>query len=438
MAKEISNIIYRHSLEYAIEHGEVEQYKALRKLDIECKEAIEKAIRQNFNGLYLNYEAAKTVTENYSTERIEFVLANTIQHQSWDGRFSNDNKAWAAALKVPENILHGMDMNGELVVRIHPAVLDEFVNLFREEIMKKEQKSIFGIYMCDEKLYFQNTSGLDAKELCRAYAACDKPFIEMEQYGKQISEAEFAAIQQGEKLNFSVEFDADNDNISIFDGIKSENREISSEDMMLWKIAAYIHKKYPEYKFFIRIQQKKLHKQRKLQVELKESPVNIYKSYDVLNETTINVVKDVDSFVNSCNYGSKYEYSGCCPNNGAAVRVTSEVESAKMERYRKHSIFSIEMYGEKIFFESTIGLDAAKLLELYKECEEPFIEMEQCGKQISEAEFAAIQQGENFWFSVEFNADNDEVTIFDGEHCEYRQLSEQKEIQEFSRAGRGR
>lgn len=147
MAKEISNIIYRHSLEYAIEHGEVEQYKALRKLDIECKEAIEKAIRQNFNGLYLNYEAAKTVTENYSTERIEFVLANTIQHQSWDGRFSNDNKAWAAALKVPENILHGMDMNGELVVRIHPVVLDEFVNLFREEIMKKEQKSIFGIYI---------------------------------------------------------------------------------------------------------------------------------------------------------------------------------------------------------------------------------------------------------------------------------------------------
>lgn len=104
----------------------------------------------------------------------------------------------------------------------------------------------------------------------------------------------------------------------------------------------------------------------------------------------------------------------------------------------KKSIFGIYMCDEKRYFQNTSGLDAEELCKAYEACDKPFIEMEQCGKQISEAEFAAIQQGENFWFSVEFDADNDEVTIFDGEHCEYKQLSEQKEIQEFSRAGRGR
>lgn len=102
------------------------------------------------------------------------------------------------------------------------------------------------------------------------------------------------------------------------------------------------------------------------------------------------------------------------------------------------SLFSLEMYGEKRFFENNSNLDSEGLYTAYKQCENPFVEMSQYGRHIGIEEFAAIQQGENFWFSVEFDADKDEVTIFDGEHCEYKQLSEQKEIQEFSRAGRGR
>lgn len=86
------------------------------------------------------------------------------------------------------------------------------------EAREKEPKSIFSIRMNDEERWFKNTSGLDAGALCKAYAECEKPFVEMGQYGERISVADFAYIQQGDRLSFSVEFDADRDEITISDG----------------------------------------------------------------------------------------------------------------------------------------------------------------------------------------------------------------------------
>lgn len=78
--------------------------------------------------------------------------------------------------------------------------------------------------MYGEQFFWENTSGLDADALCKAYAECDKPFVEMARYGKQISEADYAYIQQGEKLLFSVNFDADRDEITISDGEHFETK----------------------------------------------------------------------------------------------------------------------------------------------------------------------------------------------------------------------
>lgn len=80
------------------------------------------------------------------------------------------------------------------------------------------QKSIFSLRMQGEQRFYENTSGLDVDALCKAYAECERPFVEMGQYGKRISEADFAHAQQGDDLTFSVEFDADKDEITISDG----------------------------------------------------------------------------------------------------------------------------------------------------------------------------------------------------------------------------
>ena len=73
--------------------------------------------------------------------------------------------------------------------------------------------------------WFKNTSGLDAKGLCKAYAECDKPFVEMGKYGERIEAADHASIEQGSRLDFSIEFYEETDQLTIFDGEKEENRK---------------------------------------------------------------------------------------------------------------------------------------------------------------------------------------------------------------------
>ena len=92
------------------------------------------------------------------------------------------------------------------------------------EARENEPKSIFCIRMCDEQRFYENTSSLDADALCRAYGGCDKPFVDMGQYGRWIDIGEYAAIEQGDRLAFSMQFDEETDKITIFDGENFEYR----------------------------------------------------------------------------------------------------------------------------------------------------------------------------------------------------------------------
>ena len=92
------------------------------------------------------------------------------------------------------------------------------------EAREKEPRSIFSIRMNDEERFFENTSSLDADALCRAYGECEKPFVEMGQYGRWIDIGEYAAIEQGDRLAFSMQFNEETDKITIFDGENFEYR----------------------------------------------------------------------------------------------------------------------------------------------------------------------------------------------------------------------
>ena len=123
------SITYPHSAAYAREHGELEQYRASNNVNLQCKESIEAAVREHFDGMYLSHDAAKGVIETYGMERVSMVLSNTIQLQDWDGRYSQRNKEWAKTIPNdnPETVRCGYALNS------HPAVLDGFIDLVREE-----------------------------------------------------------------------------------------------------------------------------------------------------------------------------------------------------------------------------------------------------------------------------------------------------------------
>ena len=96
--------------------------------NVACRNAIEETIRQSFDGMHLKKDCLEPVLAEYGYKRTEWVLATTLQELSWDGRFSRTNKQWAARRYIPQDERH----NAEITVRSHPAILDGFVDLYRE------------------------------------------------------------------------------------------------------------------------------------------------------------------------------------------------------------------------------------------------------------------------------------------------------------------
>lgn len=147
--------VYQQTLQYAMEHGAADDYLDSRKLNIDCKKAIEDTIKEHFDGMRLSLEDSGGVLEQFGMERVSYVLANTLRHLSEDGRFSRDNRVWADGIEVTENIHRGMDMNLDYLVNSHPAVLDGYIHLVRGEIRMLDVEKKMGIPHVTEQ-----TSGL--------------------------------------------------------------------------------------------------------------------------------------------------------------------------------------------------------------------------------------------------------------------------------------
>ena len=134
--------VYRQTGMYAREHGELEQFRQSNIANIACRAAIEKAIAENFDGMRLRADAAEPVLSEFGSERVMFVLANTLQHKDWDGRFSRENKAWAAAFLIEPDVVMGMDRRLQFIVNSHPAVLDGFIRMAREAAQNQQRRSV--------------------------------------------------------------------------------------------------------------------------------------------------------------------------------------------------------------------------------------------------------------------------------------------------------
>lgn len=135
--------VYQHTLTYAMEHAEADDYLDSRRINIACKNAVEEAIDNHFDGMHLDSDVVEPVLKEYGQERLTYVLACTLQYKSWDGRFSRENKTWAESISVEENVNRGVDANTDYVVDSHPAVLDGFVNLARKKFAEREQVQKF-------------------------------------------------------------------------------------------------------------------------------------------------------------------------------------------------------------------------------------------------------------------------------------------------------
>ena len=134
-AQDYSDVpVYYEPFSYAKENDEVDLYRTSYRLNSECKQAIQEAIADNYDGMYLGDGAVDQVVRQYGMERVGYILANTLHHKSCDGRFSPGNKKWAEQVSTPEHNADRMTFRTDWVVDSHPAILDGFATMFREEL----------------------------------------------------------------------------------------------------------------------------------------------------------------------------------------------------------------------------------------------------------------------------------------------------------------
>ena len=121
--------IYHEMANYAYEAGEMDAYRASHLANIACCDSIETAINENYGDNRLNAQAAvQGVMEKFSPERVAYVLANTVQQKSHDGRITTSVKEWAKKVEVcAEN------RTDFIVDKVNPGLLDLFTVEFQKQ-----------------------------------------------------------------------------------------------------------------------------------------------------------------------------------------------------------------------------------------------------------------------------------------------------------------
>ena len=138
--------VYLNTLQEAIEQGEYDEYRNSHVLSEECRNAIDKAISENYDGMHLQSGFETRLIDEYGEERIRYIFATTLRENLGDGRYSPENKGWAENIPISES----PEERRNCCLNSHPAVIDGVVRLIRkyeqlnknvEEIMQYQTNS---------------------------------------------------------------------------------------------------------------------------------------------------------------------------------------------------------------------------------------------------------------------------------------------------------
>ena len=80
--------------------------------------------------------------EKFGAERVQFILANTIQHKNRDGRISQDNKVWAKTIPMPEDSGTSRHCAYLVVDGVNPGLTDLFTRQARKTMQEQQKSSV--------------------------------------------------------------------------------------------------------------------------------------------------------------------------------------------------------------------------------------------------------------------------------------------------------
>ncbi len=145
--------LYPWSRDVAKSSGQTDLWDESYNENCRCARAIERMISLHYKDNSLGADCAKGVIAEYGHDRVNWVLANTVQMAHNDGRYSLENKQWARGFMIP----HDTHLKRSTYsVTSHPGLVDIFINQARREWQS------LGLY--DDKSCYENSrSELDYK-----------------------------------------------------------------------------------------------------------------------------------------------------------------------------------------------------------------------------------------------------------------------------------
>ncbi len=143
--------LYRNSYAEARRFGETQAHEDSFRENVSCARAIEKAISRYFNEAddSLLEGCAQSVLEQYGFQRVNFVLANSLQETGCKYLISDETHQWGQRTFVPSDGKY----NRYFAVQMGGALLESFINQTRQAYQELE---LFGPEHCVE-----DPSGLD-------------------------------------------------------------------------------------------------------------------------------------------------------------------------------------------------------------------------------------------------------------------------------------
>ncbi|MDR0530891.1 MAG: DUF3849 domain-containing protein [Oscillospiraceae bacterium] len=149
--------LYRHSFSDAVRQGETDQWRASHAENIACRDYIDQSIALNYQDNRLNGDVAEHAIARFGFDRVNWVLANTLQRKEHDGRFSTANKEWAKGFHIPRGDTQYPDRRADFVVdQSHPGLVDMVARHAREAY---EQLHLFSAPQCQPIHEFQDVAG---------------------------------------------------------------------------------------------------------------------------------------------------------------------------------------------------------------------------------------------------------------------------------------
>ena len=128
--------VYFRSKQYAFNNDETDMYIQSHKANEECREAIDRAISQNFDGMRLNDGFIPELINEFGTERVQYILATTVRENLGDGRYSPENKSWAQNIAISESA----EERRNCCLHSHPAAIDGLIRRIRRNEHAKQQE----------------------------------------------------------------------------------------------------------------------------------------------------------------------------------------------------------------------------------------------------------------------------------------------------------